>query len=156
MTVKEIVEKIGKYNITVEGENLKISSPNAWVTKNADLIRANKAGIMEYMDGDTVKVSVYHDNAEVHKSVKNWDLALGELLKRGYNASPETNKDSEMRGYGLLRYHELSDKAKNAAYRRFSWDFVNNKPQEEIEEEILGWLSKHWFGNDGGTHLGFI
>jgi len=134
-------------------KNIDILAPNLF--KADHLVDGNKYATL-LRDGETVKVSIYHDDVEVHKSVKDWDLALGELLKRGYNISPETNKDSEMRGYGLLRYHELSDKAKNAAYRRFSWDFVNNKLQEESKEEILGWLSKHWFGNDGGTHLGFI
>jgi len=44
----KIVEKIGSHNITVEGENLKIAT-TPWVKENADLIRANKAGIIACM-----------------------------------------------------------------------------------------------------------
>jgi len=128
-------------------------APN--VFKADHLTDSNKYATL-LRDGDAVEVSVYHSNVEVYKSVKDWDLALGELLRRGYNVSPESDKDTEMRGYGLLRYHELSDKAKNEAYRRFAWDFVKEKPVVEAEEIILGWLSKHWFGKDGGTHLGFL
>ncbi len=51
MTIAEIVEKIGKYNITIEGDSLRISGPSDWVKKNADLIRANKPEIMVYMAG---------------------------------------------------------------------------------------------------------
>jgi len=46
--VMEIVEKIGKYNIKVEGDNLRVT-PNDWVKKNFETVKANKPGIMAYM-----------------------------------------------------------------------------------------------------------
>jgi hypothetical protein len=62
--------------------------------------------------------------------------------------------EKEMRDRGFLRYNELSGSAKKEAYERFAWDFVNEKPFEATEEEILSWLAKHWFTENGGTYVG--
>lgn len=64
------------------------------------------------------------------------------------------NNYVEMREYSLLRYDELNDEAKKAAYDRFSRDFVNNKHNSKTDEEILSALSKCWFDKNGATFLG--
>ncbi len=61
----------------------------------------------------------------------------------------------EVRDNALYRYVDLpSDEAKKAAYERFAWDFVNNKPLDKTHEEIIEMLSKHWFDVNGSTYLG--
>jgi hypothetical protein len=73
----------------------------------------------------------------------------GEMITMNYS-------ENEMRKQGFVRYPELSEKGKKAAYERFAWDFVNEKPLEKSEDEILVMLSKHWFQNNdyAGTFLG--
>lgn len=60
--------------------------------------------------------------------------------------------DEEKRARGLVRYEELTGKAKEEAYNRFAYN-LDGSPRCK-KQDILDQLSKHWFDKSGGTFLG--